>query len=116
MEAPDWLDSEIWAEMKKHRVRLKAPMTEYAQQLMLAKLEQWKADGFDPNESLNNSIENGWKGVFQPKHRTNKPLAEEEKPHCFKCGEKSDTGTLINDRLCFPCWERSRVGQRTETA
>ena len=50
---------------KEHRVRLKAPMTDYTVGLTLAKLE--KLSGGDEQKKiaiLNQSMERGWKGIF----------------------------------------------------
>ena len=56
------------ADFKKHRRQLKAPMTDRAFELMVGKLE--KLSGGDERKKiaiLNQSIENGWKGVFELK-------------------------------------------------
>ena len=59
------------ADFKRHRIKLKAPMTDRAVTLMLSKLDN--LSGGDDEKKiaiLNQSIENGWKGVF--------PLKEEK--------------------------------------
>ena len=63
-DIPDWLDKVIWAEFKKHRNRLRKPMTQYAEHLLLNKLDKLRIDGYDPNTLLNESIEMGWQTVF----------------------------------------------------
>ena len=53
---------------KDHRKQLKAPMTDQAYKMLLNKLE--KLSGGDEEKKvaiLNQSIENGWKGVFELK-------------------------------------------------
>ena len=53
------------ADFKRHRIKLKAPMTDRAVTLMLSKLDN--LSGGDDEKKiaiLNQSIENGWKGVF----------------------------------------------------
>lgn len=53
---------------KDHRKQLKAPMTDQAYKMLLNKLE--KLSGGDEQKKvaiLNQSIENGWKGVFELK-------------------------------------------------
>ncbi len=45
------------------RKRLSTP-TERAVQLLVKDLEKYKIDGDDPNEIINQSIKNGWKGLF----------------------------------------------------
>lgn len=58
---------DIWRDFKQHRTKLKAPMTAHAEKLMLRKLEQLHAQGHDPTAVLEQSIERGWKGVFEIK-------------------------------------------------
>jgi len=67
---PHWLDLEIWDEFKKHRKKVKKPMTEFAEKKMLIKLGKLKDEGHDPNKLLEESLINGWQGVFEPKKQT----------------------------------------------
>ena len=57
---------DVWADFKLHRIKLKAPMTERAERLMLKELEKLHAAGHDPTEVLERSMMKGWKGVFAP--------------------------------------------------
>lgn len=57
---------DLWADFRKHRIKLKAPMTERAEKLILKDLEKFHALGHDPTEVLERSIMKGWKGVFAP--------------------------------------------------
>ena len=67
---PDYLNLDIWKEYLDMRKKLKAPNTETALNRILKKLE-----GFEKQEigngtlAIENSIENGWKGVFEPKQQ-----------------------------------------------
>ena len=61
---PEWIDSEIWATFVEHRQKLKAPMTDRAKALIIGKLEK---QSHQANAVLSQSIENGWKGVFDLK-------------------------------------------------
>ena len=55
---------------REHRKQLKAPMTEQAYKLLLNKLEKMAAgDDAKKIAILNQSIENGWKGVFELKRQ-----------------------------------------------
>ena len=65
---PHWLELEIWDEFKKHRKKVKKPMTEFAEKKMLIKLGKLKDEGHDPNKLLEESLINGWQGVFEPKN------------------------------------------------
>lgn len=61
--------SDVWRDFKLHRVKLKAPMTDRAESLMLRELEKLHGQGHDPTAVLEQSIERGWKGVFEIKGR-----------------------------------------------
>ena len=65
MNLPEWINPELWeafCDMRRQMKRI--PFTAYAQKLILQKLERFKTWGYDPNESLKQSIERGWRGVF----------------------------------------------------
>ena len=65
---PDWLDRELWQSYKDHRIALKAKLTKRAEELAITKLKKLIAEGNDQREIIDNCIENGWKGLFPPKH------------------------------------------------
>lgn len=65
---PEWLPLSLWDEFKKNRKKLRAPMTDYGEGLILAKLDRWKLEGADVIAILNESIEMGWRGVFLNGH------------------------------------------------
>lgn len=64
LEPPDWISRERWAEFLEHRRAIKAPMTDVAQKRALAVLAQYRMQGHDPNAVLEQSIVNGWRGLF----------------------------------------------------
>ena len=71
---PDWLDKQTWVEFKKHRQKMnKGGMTPHAESLMIGKLSKFREQGHDPNEMLERSILNGWKGVFPGKGKDDEP-------------------------------------------
>lgn len=67
---PQWLDEGLWDEFKKHRRDMATParraraFTARAQRMTVRKLAEIKQAGFDANDSLKQSIERGWIGVF----------------------------------------------------
>ena len=61
---PVWLDEKTWSDFIKFRVSIKEKMSEKAEKLILNKLSKLRDDGNDPKEVLEESIMNGWKGVF----------------------------------------------------
>lgn len=65
MQLPSWLDQETWTAFCAMRRKMRnVPFTEHAERLILRKLEQFRDWGYDPNESLQESIMRGWRGVF----------------------------------------------------
>lgn len=63
--------AEAWREFRNHRDRLKAPMTQRAETLILKKLETFHAKGHDPTEVLEQSMTRGWRDVFELKDERN---------------------------------------------
>ena len=64
------IDPEAWNEYKKMRVKIRKPMTPYAEKLALRKLEAFYHAGFDVNAILDQSIFNSWQGLFEVKDET----------------------------------------------
>ncbi len=88
---PPWLPAETWASWERTRKALKRPVTDDARRLQIKKLEALRAKGHDPQAVLEQSIANGWQGLFEIKpdiqhtitggqghgSNTRKPTAEE---------------------------------------
>lgn len=72
---PPWLPAADWQAFVEHRRRLRAPMTEVAQARAIAELDRLRTDGHDPLAVINQSIINGWKGLFPLHQRTAPALA-----------------------------------------
>jgi DNA replication protein DnaD len=66
-ELPEWLDSDIWKDFIEHRNKLRKPMTNKAQEIVIAKLTHLKEKGFNPRHLIITAIERGWQTVFEPK-------------------------------------------------
>jgi hypothetical protein len=64
---PDWIPAEIWADFKEFRIRKKAPLTARAIKGIVTKLEVLRLSGNDPESVLEQSIVQGWAGVFEIK-------------------------------------------------
>lgn len=73
MNLPEGLSMKTWQEFKKMRKLIKAPMTPFAEQRILSKLERLKTAGEDIDEVVSISIENDWKGVFPVDKRRKLP-------------------------------------------
>ena len=78
---PHFVDSQIFKDFINHRKEIKKPMTQNAVNATIKKLCDFHAKGYDCNEILNNSIANGWQGIFEPQQNrqnlnANKPLIQ----------------------------------------
>ena len=95
--------AEALAAFAEHRKKLKKPMTDYAKKLLLNKLQKLAKTEQEQIAILNQSIENGWQGVFalggdRKKQSYNRPtaadMAEQAKELLRKRGTDNDgTGT-----------------------
>ncbi|ATM37900.1 TPA: replication protein [Klebsiella pneumoniae] len=68
VQLPDWLSAEIWSSWVAYRRDLKKPIK--SQQTVtqaINLLERCKCSGYQPEEIINQSIANGWQGLFEPK-------------------------------------------------
>jgi len=101
---PDWIPKITWTDYKEHRQKLKAPMTQKAEELAFKKLADLKAEGFDPVMVINQSINCGWKGLFPIKDngdRSAKPTRPLIKSQvCSKCHK----APAVVDDLCKACY------------
>lgn len=61
---PDCIPVQEWELYKKHRGK---KFTKRAQELAIKKLEYWNSEGHDIRIILENSVMNGWSGLFPPK-------------------------------------------------
>lgn len=75
-----------------HRKKVKSPMTDHAVELMINKLDSWADNDEDKIKILEQSIFNGWKGIFplneQENRKTESPPAV--KPTRFTNFEEHD--------------------------
>ncbi|EPQ7202386.1 helix-turn-helix domain-containing protein [Providencia stuartii] len=66
---PDWLDREIWFNWIDYRNEIKKPLkTKKTFELQVKFLLQCLEEGYSPEEIINQSITNGWQGLFKPKN------------------------------------------------
>jgi DNA-binding IscR family transcriptional regulator len=71
MLVPQWLNPAIWAEYVTHRKQLGKPLTEIAAGRLIGKLEKLQQEGHDPTEVIEQSLDNGWVGVFELRRKGN---------------------------------------------
>ena len=105
---PDSIPESVWIEFQKHRKRIRSPMTEYAETLILCKLEKWRIEnGANPVDVIHESIERGWSGVFLNGHgkKTTEPAQMNKIEVCCDCGGPLTTGHYFtkNGRKCHAC-------------
>lgn len=65
---PEWLSSSLWSSWVSYRHDLKKPIK--SQQTVTQSinlLERCRNNGYQPEEIINQSIANGWQGLFEPK-------------------------------------------------
>jgi len=75
IKIPEYIELELWNDFIDVRKKLKAPNTERALKGLLKKLDQFeKVSAGSANESIDESIMNGWKGVFTPKKQGQQKL------------------------------------------
>lgn len=68
VQLPDWLSAEIWLSWVAYRRDLKKPIK--SQQTVtqaINLLDRCRLNGYSPEEIINQSIANGWQGLFEPK-------------------------------------------------
>lgn len=65
---PDWLPRPVWEDWCRYRAAKpgRAPWTERAAQLSIAKLGELMSLGHDPKAVVESSILNGYRGLFEP--------------------------------------------------
>lgn len=69
IDLPDWIPVDAWAGFAEMRKKIKKPMTDRAAELIIAKLDGFRAAGQDVARILNNSTENSWQSVFEDRER-----------------------------------------------
>lgn len=79
IKLPDWVDLNVWCDFTTYRKQIKKPMTLRAKELLISKLEGMKENGDNPNEVLEQSIMNGWQGIFPLKKDARKKTIDPDK-------------------------------------
>lgn len=67
VKLPDWLSAEIWSSWVAYRRDLKKPIKSQQTVTQAIKLlDRCRLNGYTPDEIINQSIANGWQGLFEP--------------------------------------------------
>lgn len=70
---PSWLPVDAWSDWTEHRKQIRKPMTEMAAKLSIKELSKFRDAGQSPRAVIEQSIANGWTGLFALK---NQPAAK----------------------------------------
>jgi hypothetical protein len=68
---PEWMPLIEWEAFKQMRTKIKKPITDHAEKLLIGKLEKFMQQGYDPAEMLNQSTLNDWQDIYAPKGNRN---------------------------------------------
>jgi len=89
-ELPEWLDASLWKDFLEMRKALRTANTHGALKQLLNKLTKLKESGNCPSAVLAQSLERGWKGLFEVKveggngrHPPSRGLQSEEQPYPY---------------------------------
>jgi uncharacterized protein YdaU (DUF1376 family) len=80
---PGWMPETVWQAWREHRKTIRKPLTDAAAELALRNLAEMVEAGHDPVAAIEQSIQNGWTGVFTPRPQalappTRQPTALEQ--------------------------------------
>lgn len=65
---PDWLSESAWGKWVRHRAKVKkSALDDDSAELCIKRLAKLRAEGSDPEEVIDNSVMNGWTGLFPVK-------------------------------------------------
>lgn len=64
VDLPEWLPADLWSDWAAHRKALKNAMTPKAMELSIARLADFREQGFSPGLVINTAIERGWRGLY----------------------------------------------------
>ena len=64
---PDWIDQDLWNDYREYRKSIKSKITSRGEELAILKLTKMREDGENIKEVIEQSIMNGWKGLFEVK-------------------------------------------------
>ena len=63
---PPWVPTEAWDAWEDMRRRLRKPLTDYARDLAVKRLDDLRGEGWDPERIINLAIESGWLKFWPP--------------------------------------------------
>jgi uncharacterized protein YdaU (DUF1376 family) len=76
---PPGLSPDQWEAFVKYRKQIKHPLTQIAAERLIAEITRLAAIGCHPHEVLDQSIRNGWRGIFEVKSTGAAPHARNDR-------------------------------------
>jgi hypothetical protein len=93
-----FISDESWTAFCEMRKKIRAPLTPYAERLILLELTKLKSAGHDPQKCLDQSIMLGWRDIWPVKHKdipTIRKAAEDTQTYLAELsGIKADPGRV----------------------
>jgi hypothetical protein len=77
---PTWIHPESWGSFAEMRKEIRAPLTPKSIKLTINKLERLRAQGHDPAEVLDQSVQAAYRGVFEIKKENSNANGHNRKP------------------------------------
>lgn len=96
---PAGVSQELWAGFRKHRQALRAPMTDRAESLLLKRLQEKALLGEDCTAIIEQSIEQGWKGLFSLRAMARQGNTQRDKRKAnidALCGRGGENGRVFD--------------------
>ena len=69
-ELPDWLDTNLWEELRQHRIEKKKPFTARSEKMQLSILKDLVDAGHSQKAIIGPTIAGDWTGLFPPNQQT----------------------------------------------
>lgn len=88
----------VWGEFKKFRVRMKKPLTDYSEQLLLKKLSELSADIETQKAILNQSIVKGWTSVYPLSSKVKQGQSENQSFDMDEFKERAERLPIYNKK------------------
>lgn len=98
---PSFIKQENWDDFVAMRKEIKKPLTETAAKRLIKKLTEFDANGFDANDSLDNSIMSQYQGVFEKgrKQQSNYQVNQNEKHQSANSQPKQSSADVYAAKL-----------------
>lgn len=103
-------------EFVKYRKGIKKPMTDRAVSLMISKLDKMTSDVNEQIEIINQSILNGWQGIFPLNKQNNQKTRKEIVPSWMNKPKKPGFNDFQQNQYDFEALENDLVANGTKTA